>query len=386
MAPVKRWILAGGIACAALALVYLPPRGSTARTSEIFMAQYPRGTAARIRAQSLAEEWRAAEGALQLYVQRRALQTAVATQSPLVTFSEPARVKRDAAVATDSALRRTWRQLRLGETKVRVAIVIELERGATASDRPLSESGVTAYLAPDSTDRTTCLVFLPVGRYWTLRFTDPTMRVPADHLTDLLRSGLGPCGFYAAFGTPGKPVHRWLIARGWDVGLTLEAARDRELTIFSGEQYSRWYWQRVYMFPPSSVACMAGRAAGCRAALLRGASDDGAIPVPNVVRADRRWWRMQDFVAAHRLLADVQVEIGRERFRTFWTSPLPVDSALSAALKQPIGEWIAAWQRQYVAPVRLGPAAPLLSCVLGLMLGAGALVVVAAAASRRQVR
>lgn len=386
MAPVTRWALAAGLACAALAVVYLPPRGSRARTSEIFMAQYPRGTAARARAQRLAEEWRAAEGALQLYVQRRALQTAVAAQSPLVTFSEPARVKRDAAVAADSAFRRAWRQLRLGETKVRVALVVELDRVATANDRPLSESGIAAYLAPDSTDRTTCLVFLPVGRYWTLRFTDPAMRVPVDQLTDLLRSGLGPCGFYAAFGTPGKPVHRWLIARRWDVGLTLDAARDHEPTILATARHTRWYWQTVYGFPPSSVACMAGRAQGCRAALLRGASDDGMIPVPNVVRADRRWWRQEQFVAAQRFLADVQEEIGRERFRAFWTSPLPVDTALSAALKQPVGEWVAGWQRRYIEPVRLGAAAPLGSSVLGLVLGGIALAVVAAAATRRQVR
>lgn len=386
MAPVKRWAVAAALACVVLAFVYLPPRGSTARSSEIFMAQYPRGTAARLRAQGLAEEWRAADGALQLYEQRRALQAAVATQSPLVTFSEPARVRRDAAVAADSAMRRAWRQLRLGETKVRVALVVELERTATRADGPLNETGVAAYLAPDSTDRTTCLAFLPVGRYWTMRFTEPGMSVPPDQLTELLKSGLGPCAFYAAFGTPGKPVHRWLTARNWDLGLTLDAAAARQPTILSIEQHSRWYWQAVYGFPPNSVACMAGRAAGCRAALLRGASDDGVIPVPNVVRAERRWWRMQHFVSAQRFLADVQDEIGRERFRTFWTSPLPVDTALSAALKQPVGAWTAAWQQRYVEPVRLGAAAPLGSSILGLTLGAIALAVVAVVAGRRQVR
>ena len=104
------------------------------------------------------------------------------------------------------------------------------------------------------------------------------------------------------------------------------------------------------------------------------------------MRVERRWWQVQSLVPAERYLSDVARAVGRDRFLRFWSSPLPVDTALAAALKMPVGEWTAQWQRGYVRPLRLGAAAPLGASLLALMLGAVAVITVALTVSRRQVR
>jgi AcrR family transcriptional regulator len=394
---VKRWVLVGLLGCVALAFAYLPPRGakSSGRNS-FFIAQPPQGTPARRRAQALAEQWRAAEGALHLLRTRRQLQERVQQAagsgwaSSLVVMSESDGVSGSAPKLVDSAMHAAWSQLGLGETKVKVAVVIELVPSSAVRDRPLPEAGVGTYLAPDSTDRTTCVAVVPAGPYWSRVFSGDLRRsVPFDALVQSLKAGLGPCAFYAVYGTPGKPVRRWLVTRGWDLALILDPGapgRQQGSLIEMADPRYPWYWDAIYSLPPPAVACLASRPEGCRAAVLAGANEDLPIPVPDIMRIDRRWGRTQRLVEAQRFLADVAHEVGRERFLTFWTSGLPVDTALAAALKRPVGEWTAEWQRGFVSPIRLGPAPPLGAVAMALTLAALALSLVVLTASRRQVR
>jgi hypothetical protein len=91
-------------------------------------------------------------------------------------------------------------------------------------------------------------------------------------------------------------------------------------------------------------------------------------------------------VGGERYLADVAREVGRERFLRFWNSSLPVDTALAAALRAPVGEWSARWQRRFGPRLPLGPAAPLSAMLLGIVLGGAAVASVVLTASRREVR
>ena len=396
MASLKRWALVGVGACVALALAYLPPRGAEPSGREVlFLAQSPRGTPARQRAQALAEEWRVADASLRLLRARRELQALLREAkagTSLVVVSESA----DVAIATppiaDSAIHVAWRQLGLGETKVRVAVIIQLAVASAVHNRPTIEEGIAAYLAPDSTDRTTCIAVLPTGKYWTrvLRGAEVSFRQPFDAVVHTLKTGLGPCAFYAAYGTPGKSVRGWLVARGWDLAMTLDVGargqyRTSMIAVADRENYP-WFWEAVYALPPTAAACLASRADGCRAAVLAGASDDPAIPFPDFMRIDRRWGRVPRLVEGQRFLGDVARTVGRDRFLTFWTSPLPVDTALAAALKRPVGEWTADWQRDFVRPIRLGPTPPLGGGAIALAIAALAVMLVAVTASRRQVR
>lgn len=395
MASLKRWALVALAGCVVLALAYLPPRGATPSGSSVFVAQSRWGTPARQRAQALADEWRVADASLRLLRARRELQELLREAkagTSLVVVSESA----DVAIATppiaDSAIHVAWRQLGLGETKVRVAVIIQLAVASAVHDRPTIEEGIAAYLAPDSTDRTTCIVVLPAGNYWTrvFRGAEVSGRLQFGAAVLTLKSGLGPCAFYAAYGTPGKSVRGWLVSRGWDLALTLDAgARGRQGNSPIGMAEARYYsyWEAIYSLPPTAVACIASRPEGCRAAVLAGASDDPAIPFPDIVRIDRRWWRRVPLlVDGQRFLADVAHEVGRDRFVSFWTSALPVDTALAVALKRPVGEWTADWERGFVRPIRLGPAPPLGAAAIAVAIAILVLTVVGVTASRRQVR
>jgi hypothetical protein len=395
VASLKRWVLVGLVGCLALALAYLPPRGATSSGRSVFAPQSPRGTPARQRAQALAEAWRAADASVHLLTSRRHLQDLVRAASAggrsLVVVSESADVV--FAPRTDSAAHVAWRRLGLGETKVRVALVIQLASSSPARDRPRADEGLAAYLAPDSTDRTTCIASVSLGRYWTRYFAGDTgiirVRLPFEALVQSLKAGLGPCAFYAAYGTPSKSVRAWLVARGWDVALILDPGprgwQGNSLIGMADPRYS-WYWEAIYSVPPTAVACLASRPEGCRAAVLAGASDDPTVPFPDIMRIDRRWGRVPRLVEGQRFLGDIARAVGRDRFLSFWTTALPVDTALAAALKRPVGEWTADWQRDFVRPIRLGPAPPLGGVAIALAIAALAVAVVAVTASRRQVR
>ncbi len=231
---------------------------------------------------------------------------------------------------------------------------------------------------------------MTAGRYWTRTVLSNTRDrfFSFGALVHSLKAGLGPCAFYAAFGTPGAPVHSWLAARNWDLAASLDpGARGRSNSMIEmAEPRYSWYWDAIYSLPPMAVACLAGRPDGCRAAVVAGAGDEPATPFPEIMQVDRRWNRIQRLVEAGRYLGDVAHAVGRDRFLAFWTSSQPVDTALATALKRPVGEWTADWQRDFVLPIRLGPAPPLGGVGLALTIAMLAIAIVAGTAARRQVR
>ena len=396
MAPLRRWVAVTLAGCAVIALAYLPPRGATASGARSFTAQLPQLTPARERVQALADKWRYADGAVRLLEDRQHVRGMLASQEDnhsgrptiIVRGAEESLV---AVRYIEAVLDSTWHALGLAETKIRIAVVIELAQPRNVANRPTPPERA-AYLAPDSTDRTTCIALLPAGPYWT-RYLLGKREAPDawfGGFAQWLQAGLGPCAFYAAYGTPGKPVRRWLAARNWDVALFLGSRgiageRFSSLDLLGDSRYS-WYWDQVYSFRPATVACLAGRSSGCRAAVLDGADAASPAAGPQIVRSERRWWRGQRLLPGERYLSDVAREVGRERFQGFWASSLPVDTALAAALKQPIGEWTEQWERRFIAPIRLGAAAPWGVTAVALLLGAVAVLAVMLTASRRQVR
>ncbi len=391
MASLKRWVLVGLVGCMALALAYVPPRGAKSSGTTLFVGQSRQGTPARQRAQALAEEWRNADAAVRLLEDRQRVKGNSFRTSPAIVFrgaTPPPNVVRNVETVMDSV----WRRLGLAETKVQVTLVIELQRPNGSADRPTPLQDRVAYLPPDSTHRTICMAYLPAGPYWTLVILG---KRDARHegfgrLAQWLQAGLGPCAFYAAYGTPGRPVQSWLAARNWDVGLYLGSSgiageRFSSLTLL-GDRRFRWFWDGVYSFSPATVACLAGRPSGCRTAVLAGAAEERTIPIASIVLVERRWWQTQRLLPGERYLGDVARTVGRDRFLSFWTSALPVDTALAATLKRPVGEWTADWQRGFVAPIRLGPAPPLGGVALALAIAVFAIGIVTATASRRQIR
>ena len=393
MARELRWWLAAVLlACGAVALAYLPPRGAgrKSRWRDQSFGQTP----ARLRAQALAFQWRAANMALRLPEYRKRLQPELLRRrdhdepGPALLLEAHDSLPAFARARLAATLDTVSRQLGLGVTKVSVGLVVDLRRyvSAKAGETPSQDVESPAYLFPDSSDRTTCVALIPAWRWTGTLAAQPPVR--SQEVKDWLRTGLGPCAFYAVYGAPGKGVQHWLAKRGYD--LARVPLLDREW--LERPQYSfvmyqeRWQWGTVYRFPITAIGCLAGRTLSCRAGVLSGAEAATDDSLPRFLESEpRRWWWGQRVLYSDRYLADVAREVGHDRFLRFWNSPDPVDTALATALKMPVGEWTERWQRRFVPRLPLGPAAPVSATVIGLLLGGAAVAVVSLGAKRRQV-
>jgi hypothetical protein len=185
-------------------------------------------------------------------------------------------------------------------------------------------------------------------------------------------------------------VRGWLGSRGFDLALTPgwndSAGQHRSTSFWYGEGRG-WWWSYLYDQSFPAVGCLARRVASCREAVLAGASDDNTRTTsPPVLMTDRRFWQRQRLLGGTSYLSDVVREVGRDRFLEFWNSSLSVDSALSRALRRPVGEWTADWQGRFGPTIRLGAGAPAAASLLALLLAGAAVASIALTARKRQVR
>ena len=377
MARELRWWLAGAVvACAIVAVGYLSPR----RPSPTASGQQLQPTAARLRARGLADQWRAADLAVRLARYRRQLEPELARRrdtdrpGPALLVDAPDTVPMEIKARVAAALDTVWRELGLGVSKVAVGVVVDFWRvPRTGTDStPKVPSGSVGYLLPDSTDRATCVALIPAW-YWTRGLTR--------QLEEWLARGLGPCAFVARWGVPGTPVREWMARRHYDLAdlpsWGPEWSHQPEASWIMNRS-TGWFWGAVYGHPIAAIGCLAGRAHSCRTAVL---SDSP----PRLLDATVSWWRDERLVQGWRYLGDVAREVGYDRFLRFWNSSEPVDTALAAALKMPIGEWTARWERRFLPRLPLGAAAPVSAAVLGILLSGAAVALVARGAKRRQV-
>ncbi len=388
------WIGAALAACGIVVLAYVPPRGVP--EEQRHRDRDRDASAVRVRAQELAAQWREADLDLRLAEYRARLEPELArrrsTDQPgaALLVDGPDSSAKAIEPILRTALDTVWSRLGLGVTKVSVAVAVSWEPGNAAhrADTPKPDRYSGAYMLPNATDRATCVALLPAWRRQLLE-----SKVPA-RFEAWLEQGLGPCALYAAFGVPSKPVRYWLAHQEYD--LALYSGWDREGPGSEGSWFldsgtQRWRWQELYFdfpahFSPATLACLGGRAEGCRDAVLEGASyslDDSLSPFVN---ADFRWRRKRRLLDGGRFLADLARDIGHDRFLRFWSSPLPVDTALAAAMQMPVGKWTERWERRFVPTLPFGAAAPLGASGLGVLLAVAALTSVAVGARRRQVR
>jgi hypothetical protein len=382
MARELRWWLAVAfVACAVVAVGYVSPSGSAPAAT----ARQREPTAARLRSRRLAERWRAADLAVRLAVYRRRLEPELAHRretdqpGPALLVDAPDTVPAFTKALVAAALDTVWRELGLGVSKVAVGVVVDFWRiPRTGTDStPKVPGGSVGYLLPDSSDRATCIALIPAW-YW---------RLPRQ-LEDRLRRGLGPCAFFARWGVPGKPVRLWMARRHYDLASVPSWGPQRSEQPEESWMTNRntgWFWAAVYGHPIAAIGCLAGRAPSCRTAVLAGAGDAFGDSQPRLLDATVRWWGEERLVQGGQYLGDVAREVGYDRFLRFWNSTEPVDTALAAALKMPVGKWTARWERRYLPRLPLGAAAPFSAAALGIVLAAAAVALVARGAMRRQV-
>jgi hypothetical protein len=384
----KVWVGATLIACGVIALVYLPPRGDRAnyyrRTFSLLANQSP----ARRRVQELAEQWRSAQAALRLAEERERFQRGVRGPTLVLVGGGEDAVRSRLAAELDSV----WKALGLAETKIAVGFVIDWAAATPLSAFPREEGWEPAYLLPDSVDRTMCVVRTPVNAYWGRILLKPRTALESQQIRQWLKSNLGPCAFFAAYGAPGRAVRHWLDQRSFDLAMYPEwdvvprpNPRESGLALWQGPG-RRFWWDYIYHQSPAAIACLGARVEGCREAVLAGAGGEaGSGAVGRFITTERTFWRRQRLMGGTHYLADVVRELGRDRFLEFWNSPLPADTALAAALREPVGQWTEAWQHRFAARIPLGPQVPFTASLLALLLAAAAIGCIAVTVRRRQV-
>lgn len=393
---VRAWVAATLIVCGIVAVVYLPPRGDRAdryRRSRTD-ARITEPTPARLRAQELAAVWRSAQAAARLAEERNRLRGSLAglprTTGPSLLLTGADSAERAAQSGIAAELDTVWHRLRLSETKIAVGFVIDLAAASPQTAIPLEEQWVAAYLLPDSTDRTVCIVRIPVRSYWRRALFGLRSPAVTEQTRQWLRSNLGPCAFFAAFGAPGRGVRQWLDHRRFDLALSpnwdADTPQHPDQWPYLGPGGDRGiWWEYIYHQSTPAVACMAGRSASCRDAVLAGATTGGGRPALRFLQTDRDFWRSQRLIGSAHYLSDIVSEVGRARFLEFWNSSLPVDTALARALRRPVGDWTMDWQQRFAPRVSLGPSVSLTASVLAVLFAAGAVACVALTVRRRQV-
>ncbi len=212
-----------------------------------------------------------------------------------------------------------------------------------------------------------------------------------------LERELGLCAYYAAFGVPGPHVRDWLQGRRFGPTLSWNWTESSSTAVrdpWKGD--STWPVLRLVALasgnlPPqyhaglASVACLQGSLPACRETVL-----DSPRPVPLHPWVETYGYRLAYGMflpgLEEHLLSDMAHDLGPDRFRRFWQSPLPVDSALQAAAGVSLDTWTGQWVAARSEQLRAGPAIAGWTVPVWLLLVALVLTLLSRAAERRQVR
>ena len=242
---------------------------------------------------------------------------------------------------------------------------------------------------PEATDGRTCVAVVEIG----------DRQEPWGDRTRWLRRVLGPCAFYAAFGSPGPRLREWLdssamqiaYAPTWDAPGSVRRRRAVDLNagqpLGMVERIRTAVLGRTVRTTLEETGCAAGELHACRRYLLTdelgGEWFRWSLGLPGVIpnRASLRAWHDPDVL---NFLSDLVSLEGRDRFAAFWRSPATIDSAFAGAYGLSLEQWTMSWARQG-GEVRVGPHVRRSSVLLSLLfvvlvVGAGAMLT-----TRRQV-
>jgi hypothetical protein len=361
---VGRWAAAAALGCGAIGVAYAPPQPSLregplpdSRPAEHLRVERLNGAygnardllgAARLR-DSLARAVRAGTG-VPVQVSVRG------------TLSDPSRrLVREAA-------ERVWADLG-ALPGARLIVILD------ASERPARH----AYVLPSTLDGRTCAAFIPLG--WSVAWLRrPATSAEGSNLEPWLRDAIAPCLFYSAFGQPGPAVEAWLERRAFTPISTADwSALPAPIPGIGRPGVNLLSSSATF----DALACLDGRPARCRRALLSPLPSDGQPRVSGVVRRSRWAW---SFPYEDRLLAALVHQMGRERFTQFWRSPAELEPAFAAAFGRPLETWVTDWARGIVPGLPpFGPAPRPHAVLFGFALAAGVLAAVVGLVGRRQV-
>jgi hypothetical protein len=271
------------------------------------------------------------------------------------------------------------------DTAVQLAVLIRLSA---------PDFGVV-HVVPEVTDGRTCIATIHLNRAQSEAIRQGRGLSPYT-LTRIRREGLGVCGFYAAFGLPGRHVANWL--EQWAYLPARDLDWNADPLAAGGPLVSSLGAGRAV--PPmrrgdlTFLGCAAGDLGRCREAIDSRPGED-RLPVrwadfrpPGISATGGRFeWRSREPLGpwTDAYLGDMVGHFGRETFRRFWTSNDSLRVAFAAATGENLDEWTMRWARSYIGTPASGNRVPFGSAASAVVL-TGVLVAAAAGfAHRRQV-
>ncbi len=365
----RHWVSLVVLGCAAIAAAYLPPNKETG--IHVIHSQST-DNPARVAQRQLSRQIRQLRERRDLALLRDEVLSALngeETKANGPAVFATADVPEQMRTQVQQALDTQW--IKLGTpTQIDVAMFLRLTPGKPldllAPSPPRNIDVVT--LLPQTTDGETCIRIATINASHLMRtqmlLTD-FQSYSADYfLTTGL--GVGPCGFYAAFGKPGETVATWLEEAGyrfslvpnWDgldaitpnVARLREAAQDRDL----------------YGFSPVAFACATGKEHAC-AEIVHGRGGRITRLTPKTVgygriketyvgprSLSRTGWNLGGREMF--MLSELVAQFGHESFQEFWKTSRPLDVAFSELTGAQPADWTRQWVQRQFGVLRAGPS------------------------------
>ncbi len=380
----RHWIALAALACAAITVAKLPPRESILQFRG--RPELPEQTALRRVERRLA---RANENLL-LLEKRDSLLPIVrrlrAQRGSDIALLVDPRLPPAVRTVMLRIVESTWQGTAPHRAGISVAVTVVIDTAPHPRDLPRANRNRIrlAHFLPQATDGATCVALVSLGAAVARQIAEGSAFTPRTLIGSYgmgrgPASVLGPCAFYAAFGRAGSEITRWL--EGSNYYLAMDPGWS-DAPQPPGVPRQGWRWPTYWFWligDLDMVACAAGNRERCGTAALRAPT----TPPPFAQRLAARWnstlsgvagssdrsrWTTHPLGArAGRYLADMVAEFGPDRFASFWTSDLPVDSAFADATGIPIEDWTMSWARAQIGTPKIGPVISLASTLISLL-------------------
>jgi hypothetical protein len=415
----RRWVTIAVLACAALAVWLLPPRGGapTRENRFTFRGVYVDGHGFVRR-----YGWPDAStrlGAATLHLRLLQIRDSVFTPAVLSRASKGLTVLTDqrfpdsvAHILTD-ATEAAWRSSNPG-TRVPVVVAFVDDTTHTLDGLPIGANGYgyAHVFTPDSATAA-CRVVLRLDvdlahhdTKWARRVAN-WMLMRGALVQPSQISVLGPCLLYATYGSPGPRVAAWLENSDWLAARSMAPTRaspiwlnDFQYTYQAGPMTLGLFgypadlgWRVRYRLSEDAIACVSGTTSRCVKGLMRGGPEMPADSVWHQRVIDIRsyvvsYGMAQDATlgpASGWVLSDMVHDLGPAQFQAFWQSSDSVPVAFANAAHEPLGDWLHGWAvRQYGSDVR-GPSVEARAPVAGIVVVLLALLAAVGFARERRV-
>ncbi len=369
---VRRWLVAGVLACCALAVALLPPREPRIRYRVVY------GDGYGIPAVRLNRERLRFEDAL-ARLRLLALRDSLVLPAGAAGVREnggrirvvadpgiPSRVVDQIARSSE----RSWERTAPHDTTVSVVVVALIDTATVVEGyrRELPWVMRTTHILPTEEEHPICMHVIDFGMFEVRSLAEGESWL-AGWRAASLRRGLGACAYYAAFGLPGREVGHWLESLGYLPLLNADWSGsepgERYAWLREGSSHPAWIWD----LPADLIGCAAGDRARCRRAARAGGGREGRLLVPAPITAPgivlfggpRTYgnsWTDGLGPATQEYLSDMVGAFGHERFARFWQSDAPVEEAFAAAMGVPLDEWTMQWARRYIGVPRTAGQLP----------------------------